>query len=72
MNTQTNNLALQDDELHSAATQPSYLTLCDLIDSVSILTEDDDNLTAKIVAHMVNSGIVKFIGCFKGRKLIFV
>lgn len=52
-------------------TSPEYLTLLDLIETVHEMAKDDE-LTAKIVAQMLNSGKVKLIGSFRGKKLAFV
>ena len=52
-------------------TQPAYLTLCDLIETVHEMAKDDE-LTAKIVAQMLNSGKVKLIGSFRGKRITFV
>ncbi|OGL48645.1 MAG: hypothetical protein A2161_04415 [Candidatus Schekmanbacteria bacterium RBG_13_48_7] len=72
MNAQFISMKVQNKESCSPAKKHAYMTLCDLIDMVSSMTEDDDHLTAKIVAHMVNTGLVKLIGSFNGRKLAFI
>jgi hypothetical protein len=71
MSYQSNTLELQEDNRYSYNSEPAYLTLCDLIETVNSMAKDDE-LTAKIVAHMLNSGKVKLIGSFKGKKLAFV
>ena len=72
MKNQTVAEPIRIEESDSKAREPAYLTLCDLIATVSELTEEDDQLTAKIIAHMLNSGKVKLIGSFRGKKLAFV
>ena len=71
MSCQTNTLEKHEDTFLQYTKEPAYLTLYDLIETVHSMAKDDE-LTAKIVAHMLNSGKVKLIGSFKGKKLAFV
>ena len=71
MNTASNTAEIYDSNTTSEESFPDYLTLCDLIDLVSESTKND-RLTAKVVARLLNSGKVKLIGSFKGRKIVFI